>query len=438
MALRPRLTLADDSGRIHVHPRLLMAGSRCGETALPQAGELLPLPAESEIFLMPGRQALGYDARSGKLEAADGLAVAAFAAPGHTLSAHPLCVAGSDAPALPLFAYGAVGFARGKFWIWASKVDNDRRQVFSDVPDAAISAGARRLLREYPDNRLVAHIINNCVFRYDCPAARNFALGRHEAPLPSSRACNAHCLGCISKSQPLSPVAQTPQCRLDFTPSAAELCEVMAIHASREKTRPIFSFGQGCEGDPLLNAPLLAESIRLFRMHGGKGTVNCNSNASMPEALPMLAEAGLTSLRISLNSVRPELYEAYYNPEGYAFEQVEESARLARRLGLFVSLNLLWFPGITDSVAELEALSTFCGRNGVSMIQWRNLNIDPQWFYERMRATCPSLALGPANAPMGLAAFMDALRKRCPWLRYGYFNPWLGEKAALSAPEASA
>lgn len=435
--MKIRLALADASGRIYDHPRLLMAGGRGKTAALPKDGELLPLPAESELFLLPGRRPLGIDPATGKIEEADGLAVAAFAAPGHTLSAHPLYRAEIDAPALPLFAYGAVGYARNRFWIWASRTDNDRRQIFRDIPRARIAAGARRLLREYPENRLVGHIINNCVFRYDCPAARNFALGRYEAPLPSSQSCNAHCIGCISASQPMSPATATPQCRLDFTPDAMEIAEVMAIHANREKERPIYSFGQGCEGDPLINAPLLAESIRLFRNWpgSGKGTINCNSNASIPSALPMLAEAGLTSMRISLNSCRPELYEAYYNPSGYAFTQVEESARLGRKLGIFVSLNLLWFPGVTDTPAELEALSSFCTRNGISMIQWRNLNIDPQWFMEKMLASCPSLQTGSQNAPMGLKQFMGRLHALCPWLRYGYFNPWLGEKAALVSPE---
>ena len=35
---------------------------------------------------------------------------------------------------------------------------------------------------------------------------------------------------------------------------------------------------------------------------------------------------------------------------------------------------------------------------------------------------------------MGLTQFMKRLKKLCPWLRYGYFNPYLGEKAAVSAP----
>ena len=89
--------------------------------------------------------------------------------------------------------------------------------------------------------------------------------------------------------------------------------------------------GQGCEGDPLQNAGLLAESSALYRAGGGKGTINCNTNASDPEAVAMLCDAGLTSLRASLCSARPELYEAYHRPVGYGFADARRSLAIARK-----------------------------------------------------------------------------------------------------------
>lgn len=452
--LAPRLVMADAGGNVVDAPGLLMVCRRGGQWGLPRPDELIPLPEESELFLLPGRRAVGLDPESGVMEAVEGLAVAAFAAPAHTLSAHPAYVTGADAPLLPLFAYGAVGFARGRFWVCARRVDDDPRQQFHKIPPARIERGAQALLRDFPENRLIRHIIENCVRRYSCPAARNFALGRFEAPLPSSRACNARCRGCISAKDADSPVAVTPQCRLAFTPSPEELVEVMRVHERRETATPIYSFGQGCEGDPLLNAELLIESVRRFRggpdpaAWSGHGTVNCNTNASRPESVARLAEAGLTSLRVSLNSALPGRYVRYYRPTDYDFGDVTESIRVARRLGVFVSLNLLYFPGVTDTEAELEALARLVGENGVSMIQWRNLNIDPEWYWRLMTgspegAPLPvggggnrgaSAAVAEGAASMGLASFMKRLRRLCPWLRYGYFNPWLGDRAELTAP----
>lgn len=427
----PHLVHADEKGRILDHPRLLMLGKRGDALQMPEKTGLIPLPEESELFFLPGRPALGLNPATGQIEEGPGFAVSAFAAPGYTLSGHPAARKIEGAPNLPLFAYGAVGYADNRFWIWASKVDDDPRQQFAHISEKSIAAKAGRLLRQYPRNRLVRHILNNCVARYGCPAAKNFALGRYEAPLPTSRACNSRCLGCISAPQADGAAKTTPQCRLEFTPEASEIVEVMRIHEQREKKQPIYSFGQGCEGDPLRNWPLLAESVASFRKLresglGGHGTINCNTNASIPEGVAALCEAGLTSLRVSLNSARPELYHAYYRPCGYSFEDVKESIRIAAKAGVFVSLNYLWFPGLTDTEGELAALAELCRSCGVSMIQWRNLNIDPDWLWQRMKNHVP------AAPSLGLERFRQELALLCPWLRHGYFNPWLGDRARLA------
>ena len=131
---------------------------------------------------------------------------------------------------------------------------------------------------------------------------------------------------------------------------------------------------------------------------------------------------------MSVNSAREELYRSYHRPQNYAFGDVRASIRAARTRGIFVSLNLLFFPGITDTEDELTALTRLIEENGISMVQWRNLNIDPEWYFSTARSVCEP------SPCMGLAVFMKRLRKACPWLRYGYFNPWLGEKAEITAP----
>lgn len=198
-------------------------------------------------------------------------------------------------------------------------------------------------MKEFPKNRLMQHLMNNCVLRYGCPAAKNLVLGRYEAPLPTSRACNARCIGCISQQEADSSICQAPQDRMNFTPTAQEIVEVMLYHQQNEK-QPIYSFGQGCEGEPLTQAPLLVEAVKLFREKGGIGTVNLNSNASMPRWIKELALAGLNSLRVSMNSARGTVYDKYYRPTNYSFGDVRESIQTAKEHGLFVSLNLLFFP----------------------------------------------------------------------------------------------
>ena len=414
--IRPHLVAADEHGNIYDHPDLYMVCRKGNELALPKPDELIPLPAGSEFFLLPGRRALGLDPETGQLEALDEWAVAAFISPAHTLTATTAYLSDKDAPTLPLFAYGALGFARGRFYVAAKKVDEDPRQVFTGIAPQTVEKAALKLSRAFPQNRLVQHLMHKCVLTYACPAARNLALGRYEAPLPVSRACNARCVGCISQQSEDSPIAVTPQCRLTFTPTAEEIVEVMEHHAKNELTAPIFSFGQGCEGEPLTESPLLEAAIALFRSRGGQGTINLNSNASDPKAVAALAAAGLTSLRVSLNSAREEAYNRYYRPVNYTFAHVRESIGAAKAAGVFVSLNLLYFPGITDTEAELNALVELLTAYKIDFIQLRNLNIDPEMYLTLMQ--------GLADEPsMGLANFRKRLRKECDWLSFGYFNP---------------
>jgi pyruvate-formate lyase-activating enzyme len=410
------MVTADAAGNIRDHPRLLMVCRKGEEILLPRPEELIPLPPESTLFFLPGRGALGFDLDSRALEEHEDQAVAAFAAPAHTLTAHPAFRRAPNAPVLPLFAYGAVGFAHNRLYLCAKKVDADRRQEFRAVPPALLERQARELVARFPGNRLIRHLAGTCARIYNCPAARNLCLGRYEAPLPVSRVCNARCLGCISLQDKESPISRTPQCRMEFTPSPEEIVEVMRHHGSRETSAPIFSFGQGCEGEPLTEAPLIAAAIRLFRAGGGRGTINLNSNASLPEAVALLAEAGLSSLRVSLNSARPGPYARYYRPAGYSFEHVVQSIRIAKTSGLYVSLNLLFFPGFSDTEEELSALIALIRQERVDCLQLRNLNIDPDLYLDLMRGLPTGPCAGYINA-------VKRLRRECPWLRLGYFNP---------------
>jgi wyosine [tRNA(Phe)-imidazoG37] synthetase (radical SAM superfamily) len=412
--IQPRLIYADLEGNIFDHPHLLMLCRKGAELTMPSPQDLIPLPRESELFLLPQRNALGFDPESGHIEALEHTAVSAFVSPGHTLTGLSAFLSAQGSPRLPLFAYGAVGYANGRFWVCARRVDRDTRQQFSDIPQARIEAGAQRWLKAFPDNRLVRHLAR-CALTSCCPAARNLALGRFEAPLPTARGCNAACVGCISEQPPSSGFPAT-QSRISFRPSAREITQIMHSHAASEK-RPIFSFGQGCEGEPLLESETIRAAVASYRARNGRGTVNINTNASRPETLPGLAEAGLDSMRVSLNSAREAIYQPYYRPRDYSLSTVATAVAQAKELGLFVSLNLLFFPGISDTESELQALSELIDRTRLDFIQLRNLNLDPELYLE--------LLPEQSSPAMGLANFMVRLEKEFPWIAFGYFNPYV-------------
>ncbi len=413
------LLYADRQGNIYDHPDLLTMIRRGDEFALPRPDELIPLPDESELFLLPNRRAVGLNEETGEIEVLEELAVAAFIAPGYTLSSHPAYISEENAQTLPLFAYGAVGMIGDNFYVAAKKVDMDDRQVFANVSQKKIVRRAKEIIAQFPDNRLIQHLMHNCVMKYACPAARNLCLGRYEAPIPTSKVCNAQCIGCISFQEESSKICASPQNRMSFTPTKDEILELMLFHSEYEKEKPIFSFGQGCEGEPLTQAQLLIDTVKAYRDNNGKGTVNLNSNASLPDAIDELCKVGLSSLRISLNSTIKKRYACYYRPKGYSFDDVEKSMEYARKNNIFISFNLLYFPCVTDTEEELERLIDIVTKYKIDFIQLRNLNIDPEMYIELIQNVSP---MGPA---MGLTNFIKRLRKNCPWLKFGYFNPYI-------------
>ncbi|HOT98377.1 MAG TPA: radical SAM protein [bacterium] len=416
----PWLVVSGAAGQIFEIPGLEMAGMRLREQRLPDPAELIPLPFGSALFQLPQRRPIGYDRSQDQFLVLDEFegqpvfAVGAFIAPAYTQILLAAYQSPPGAEPLPLFAYSAVGWRGEQFITAGVRVDSDIRQDPAYFNGRLIEQQAAALLARFPGNRLVEHLVENCVRRYACPAAQNLALGRWEAPIPTSPACNARCVGCISK-QNGTCVPETQQ-RIRFVPTPEEIAEYTVPHLETAP-RPVVSFGQGCEGEPLLQGELLEAAIRLIRSRTASGTINLNTNASRPEVIDRLCVAGLDSLRVSLNSARPDYYRAYYRPAGYDWPEVAESLRIARRHKRWISLNYFIFPGFTDDREEIAALIDLVRDHKIDYIQMRNLNIDPEWY-------CDALGLGPA-APhaVGILSWMEQIRTKAPWIRFGYFNP---------------
>lgn len=412
------LLWADDNGTVYDAPRWQAAG-RSAYWIYPWHSykQWIPLPEGSTLFHLVGRHPVGI-APNGRLRLYEkGWAVAAFIAPAHTQLATAAYKRQPGAPTLPLYAYTAVAWKGGQFYVPALRVDPQPRQDADRFDPVAIQRGARALRRRFPHNRLIQHLMDNCVERYCCPAARNLALGRWECPLPVSPACNAACIGCISLQEPQESPIPSSQERLTFMPTPEEIAELAVYHLERAAA-PIVSFGQGCEGEPLLAWRVIEEAVQLIRKKTSRGIINMNTNGAWPHIVERLATAGIDSFRISMNSAQADWYERYYRPRNYTFQMVKESISRAVRAGKWVSINYFTLPGFTDQPAEVAALRQLIHDTHLHMIQWRNFNIDPDWYAERMGFTQEALEL-----PIGIDTVMSRLRREFPHLRYGYFNP---------------
>jgi len=414
--------VADHHGKIFELEGYAAVGM-AGEALVPlTSANTIHMPFGGELMYLPDRKPILYNINENRFEAlhenpfAPGeplFPVAAFNSPGYVAAYMSAYGEKQTAGYLPLFSYGAVGWLNGEFRTAALLVDGEKRQDLRRMRKPDVVRGIRRMRIRMPSNRLRLHL-ETCALEYGCPAAKNFFLARYEAPLPSSARCNANCRGCLSfQENSAIPISQR---RIDFTPSAKEIAAIALEHIANVSAS-VVSFGQGCEGDPLFAAAVIEPALHLIREKTPHGTLNMNTNGSRPEILEKLLQAGLDSVRISLNSVRETYYHRYFRPTDYKFGDVRRSIANALEKGKWVSLNYLNMPGFTDTPQEMEALIAFIEKYPVNMIQWRNLNFDPVRYWRVMNVS------ETHGMPLGMPKVLKTVRCACPHLKFGYFNP---------------
>jgi wyosine [tRNA(Phe)-imidazoG37] synthetase (radical SAM superfamily) len=457
---RPALLLATESGEIFQHPHLELAMDNGLDYVRPVASELTAVPPGWDIMAMPHTRPVGYDSETGEFvtlheftyEDDAGIshtvvpcAVAIHPPPGYVRRYHPAAEyldarhpdekfketgggrlklfdadraeikADEARPGLPLWAYSAVGFGKKGMVAAIFLADEVSRWKPDIYYRSDLDERIEKRLAQDPDNQILKQL-SVCARDYLCCCAQNIFYERWEGALPSSPACTAACLGCISKDPEWdTPV---PQKRLKFSPEAEDLKKVM-VHHLETAPEPMVSFGQGCEGEPTMYGDALVESIRQTRAETPKGVININCNGSRPEVVRDAARAGAEALRISINTFDPDVFEAYYRPSDYNMETVLDSLRAGRDEGMYLSINLLIWPGWTDRMQELDRISALVDEGLIHMIQLRNLCVDPGYF----RSILP-----PREARgilVGMRAFVEELHRRHPKLRFGTFNPRL-------------
>lgn len=415
MTQKINVVYATADGALEYDSELAALGAN-GEEYWPLSAEdLIPLPAGATLFYLPGRAPLGL-ADDGTVEfiAEQGVsAVAAILPQGYTRLFLPAYQRAADVPRLPLFGYTAVAFKDGQLWVTARRTDDLAKwdPCFYNTPELSGLIAAK--LAAHPENRIL-HQLAHCAKEYHCFTAQNIFYGRWEGGVPISPSCNARCLGCISKQ--VAECCPSPQERITFAPTVEEVVEVGLPHLVSGEA--ILSFGQGCEGEPLLAGKVLKEAIAILRRKTEAGTININTNAGLPAVLEELATVGLDTARISLFSADPAYYRFYHQPRGYTLDQVGEAICRLDRHGVFVSLNLLTLPGFTDREAQVETLFAFLRKYPVGMVQIRNLNIDPDYIWARLRRE--KLAL--AGETLGIAGFLTALKREFPKLMVGNYS----------------
>jgi wyosine [tRNA(Phe)-imidazoG37] synthetase (radical SAM superfamily) len=416
----PLMLYADSKGRIFEHPRLRMAGFS-GKAPVPLKEEdLIPMPEFSKLFFIPDCPPVGLDPETGKYRTVRTVdvngapekcfGVAAFLEPGIVRTHLPAADYSPKTYILPMWAYTAVGFRDGRYWAAGFRIEYNPKWDPRHYDDRKLVSAIRSYRKKHARGPLLEHLFG-CATNNHCFAAKNLFLKRWEAPLPVSRACNSECLGCLSLQK--DPSCTASHQRISFKPTVKEIVSLAVRHLN-EAEEAIVSFGQGCEGEPLTEHELIAESVRKIREKTSKGTINLNTNGSRPERVRRIAESGLDSIRISVNSVRRDLYQAYYRPRGYDFDDVVSSIGLSREMGLYTMINYLVFPGITDQEDEIKSLIELIRNTGLNFVHLKNLCIDPELYVEKMPK-------GRSKA-VGMNKMVSLLKQEFPKLKLGYFN----------------
>lgn len=405
------LLYADEAGEIFDAPGISAMGRTGNENVVLRTKDLLPLPESADLMYLPDRMPLGQ--KNGETMPISGQAVAALLPAGYTRLYMPAFQKSDNAQVLPLYGYTAVVLYKDEMYAAAVYTDKNDKWDPTRYNTENLPMLIDRVKKDMPDNILVDHLAN-CSLQWHCCTAQNLFYGRWEAGIPVSPVCNAACLGCISLQA--AECCPSPQSRIKFSPSPETIAQIGTYHLSRAADA-IISFGQGCEGEPSLAVDNLVPALKMIRAHTDKGQININTNAGFTEGIARLADAGLDSMRVSIISAVPENYKAYYRCN-YELADVIASIQYAKRKGVYISLNMLYFPGFNDSKTESAAWRKFLRMAPVDMIQVRNLNIDPDEFAKVMPQFTP---------PLGTKMFFGGLKGEFPDISIGSFSHYQKE-----------
>lgn len=409
--MKNRITalIADERGNIFDVPEAEGVG-RVGQKFFKLKPEdLIKLPNSADLMFLPQRQAIGF--KRGEFITLKGRAVSAILPQGYTRTHLPAFNKNNHAKILPLYGYTAVVLYKDELHAAALYTDENFKWNPENYNTPDLKKFIRHVKKDLPDNRIVAQVAK-CSLEWHCLTAQNLFYRRWECGVPTSPTCNANCLGCISLQA--AECCPSPQSRINFKPTVDEIADVGIYHLSHA-AEGIISFGQGCEGEPSLQAENISEAIKKVRATTLRGQININTNAGFTTGIKKIVDAGLDSMRVSIISANDENYQRYYRA-GYSLDAVKDSIRYALDKGVHVSLNMLYMPGFNDRESEFATWKDFLTELPVQMIQIRNLNYDPDEFFNVMP---------PDDTFLGTKDFLRELKNIFPALTIGNFSHYV-------------
>lgn len=402
----PNLVYANKRGQIFDHTELYMAARSAGFNFVPYEIELVELPKEANLYLMQNTVPVAYNQDTTNMEDFPGGAAVAAILPQPYLRLFLPAYTCAEGEQLPPMAYTAIGWLEEKFVTPALQMDKLRPVNVNSTETALAKAAEAK--EKFPKNKLIP-FLEECISQNACSMAADIFTGGYECAIPVSM---AHCTEPVIPSAALATGCSGLR-KLNFTPSSRDIIEVAMFYADQTK-KPLITFGSACEGDPVMVAETVAKAIKVIKKNRPDATVSYIGCAGFPDKMKMLYEAGLDSVRLTVNSVNPSTYERFYRPKGFTFDGIYKSIELAHRAGVFVSLGLETLPGLNDRESETQALMDFIEAFKIDLIQMSNLDGDPNAIFQLYNFKFEEIH--------GIKNMLKLLKKRFKSLKFGYYN----------------
>ena len=297
--------VSDSSGALHVVEQLHALGRSGSEVWETAPGDLIPLPAGTDLFYAVGKIPVGLDPKSGEVEEIHPqkrrervFPVAAILPAGFTRLLLPAWRPGAG-PHLPLYGYTAVASRCGQLLVAARQTDDPNRWNPEHFNSDSLPSMIEQLQDRLRGNRIVDQL-GRCAIEYHCLTAQNLFYSRWEAGIPVSPACNAGCIGCISLQE--SGCCQPPG-RLS---SPERDCRVGSPQARKIRSSVLARMrGGAAGGSDLVEAVEDPQDV--------PRTVNINTNASVRPLRTLQSRSRLDSSDAS----SAERIRNIHRPSGY-------------------------------------------------------------------------------------------------------------------------
>lgn len=325
--------------------------------AEPLLEEMIPMPEGTTFVLLPDRQGIVMKFESFiPYPYPENMPVGVLLPQGYTRTLMPSFA--EPAPGdqiLPDYGYTMVGYKEGQFYVAAIKTNEDKKwnPKFYNTED--LPGKINKMKNRFPKNVLVKEL-SNYASNDSCFAAQNIFYERWEGGIP------------------VSPNY--------YKKTADEIAELGINHLKEDDS--IISFGLGFEGEPSLQAGLIADGIKKIRKKTSKGKINCNTSGGNTAGIKEIVDAGIDSLRVTINSGLQATYNAYFKGRNYSLEDVKNSLCYAAEKNCSTYLNLLVMPGVTDTKKEIEKLKNFIKESKVKKVKFSNLNVDPDQYLDKI------------------------------------------------------